>query len=93
MKIEFTENGWEDFEYWLENDLETSEKIRSLLKDIRRTPFKGLGKPEPLKHDLKGFWSRRITGEHRLVYEVSGKGKDQKCSVLQCRFHYDPKKG
>ena len=79
-----------NFEFWLETDTEIVEKIRDLLNDIKRTPFKGLGKPEPLKFDLKGFWSRRITGEHRLVYKVDGKkGIYQKCSILQCRFHYD----
>jgi len=92
MKFEFTEIGWEDFEYWLENDADVPSKIRDLLKSIRSTPFAGIGKPEPLKHDLNGFWSRRITGEHRLVYEVSGtKGKDQKCVILQCCFHYSKK--
>ncbi|RZL40249.1 MAG: Txe/YoeB family addiction module toxin [Pedobacter sp.] len=90
MNIVFTEEGWEDFEYWRDNDIEAEKKIRDLLKDIKRTPFHGLGKPEPLKHNLKGFWSRRITGEHRLVYQVSGtKGKDQQCAVIQCRFHYN----
>jgi toxin YoeB len=90
MNFEFTENAWEDFEYWIETDSEIVEKIRSLMNEIRKSPFKGLGKPEPLKYDLKGYWSRRITGEHRLVYKVDGKkGKDQKCFILQCRFHYD----
>jgi toxin YoeB len=90
MNIEFTVNGWEDFEYWMDNDPDISEKIRALLKDISRNPFQGLGKPEPLKFDLKGYWSRRISGEHRLVYKIEGsKGKDQKCIILQCRFHYD----
>lgn len=90
MNIVFTEEGWEDFEYWRDNDIEAEKKIRDLLKDIKRTPFHGLGKPEPLKHNLKGFWSRRITGEHRLVYQVSGtKGIDQQCAVIQCRFHYN----
>ncbi len=90
MTFEFTENGWDDFEYWMDNDVEVVEKIRALLKDIRRSPFQGIGKPEPLKYDLKGYWSRRITGEHRLVYKIEGKkGKDQKCFLLQCRFHYD----
>lgn len=90
MNIVFTEEGWEDFEYWRDNDIEAEKKIRDLLKDIKRTPFHGLGKLEPLKHNLKGFWSRRITGEHRLVYQVSGtKGKDQQCAVIQCRFHYN----
>ena len=89
MIIEFTENGWEDFAYWIENNPEMVVRIKELLKEITRNPFIGLGKPEPLKYDLKGFWSRRITGEHRLVYLISGKkGTDQKCSVIQCRFHY-----
>jgi len=90
MKIEFTEHGWEDFEYWIETDNAIVKKIKELIKSIRANPFKGLGKPEPLKHVLKGFWSRRITQEHRLVYKVSGKrGEDQKCSIIQCRYHYD----
>jgi toxin YoeB len=90
MNFEFTLNAWEDFEYWLEHDQEIAIKIRELLKDIKRNPFQGLGKPEPLKYDLKGYWSRRITGEHRLVYKIEGtKGQNQKCYILQCRYHYD----
>ncbi|QDW25878.1 Txe/YoeB family addiction module toxin [Pedobacter sp. KBS0701] len=90
MNILFTEEAWEDFEYWMDNDDEVERKIRALLKDITGTPFHGLGKPEALKHNLKGFWSRRITGEHRLVYQISGiKGKDQQCAIIQCRFHYN----
>ena len=90
MKIEFTKHGWDDFEYWIEQDREIVLKIKELLKSIRENPFKGIGKPEPLKYALKGFWSRRITQEHRLVYRVIGKkGEDQKCSIIQCRFHYD----
>ncbi|MEO1257231.1 MAG: Txe/YoeB family addiction module toxin [Bacteroidota bacterium] len=90
MNIEFTKNAWEDFEYWIENNPDHVEKIKELLKSIKENPFKGIGKPEPLKHGLKGFWSRRITQEQQLVYKVSGnKGKDQKCYVIQCRFHYD----
>jgi len=90
MHFEFTENGWEDFQYWIEIDTDIVIKIKELLNEIRKTPFKGTGKPEPLKYDLKGFWSRRISGEHRLVYKVEGKkGIDQKCIVLQCCFHYD----
>ncbi len=90
MNTDFTENGWEDFEHWLENDQEMAGKIRNLIKAIKKDPFKGIGKPELLKFGLKGFWSRRIIGEHRLVCQVSGsKGKDQKCTIIQCRFHYD----
>ncbi len=63
---------------------------QDLIKSIRQDPFKGIGKPEPLRYDLKGYWSRRITSEHRLVYKVTGtRGVDQKCIILQCRFHYD----
>jgi toxin YoeB len=92
MNIDFTLHGWDDFTYWLENDIDTTLKIKELIKAIKQDPFKGLGKPEPLKHGLRGFWSRRITGEHRLVYSVSGKkGVDQKCTIIQCRFHYDSK--
>jgi toxin YoeB len=90
MNFEFTENGWEDFAYWIDIDSDIVEKIKDLLQDIKKSPFQGIGKPEPLKHSLKGYWSRRITGEHRLVYKVDGKkGIDQKCYILQCRFHYD----
>ncbi|MDN3672984.1 Txe/YoeB family addiction module toxin [Flavobacterium branchiarum] len=90
MDICFTKNGWEEFEYWIENDTDTAIKIKELIKSVKQNPFTGIGKPEPLRHDLKGFWSRRISSEHRLVYKVSGnKGVDQKCIILQCRFHYD----
>ena len=69
---------------------QVKNSIKELLKAIRKDPFKGIGKPEPLKFGLNGYWSRRINGEHRLVYTVMGrKGKDQKCIILQCRFHYD----
>ena len=90
MDIIFTNNGWEDLQYWIENDIDTLIKIKELIKSIKQNLFTGKGKPEPLKYDLKGYWSRRITAEHRLVYKISGtKGIDQKCFVLQCRFHYD----
>ncbi len=86
----FTQNAWEDFVYWIENDQQVVDKIKELLRDIKSTPFQGLGKPEPLKYDLKGFWSRRISSEHRLVYKIEGKkGADYTCIILQCRFHYD----
>ena len=90
MDISFTPNGWEDLEHWISNDPDTLIKIKDLIKSIHQDPFRGLVKPEPLKYDLKGYWSRRITGEHRIVYKVSGtKGVDQKCLIIQCRFHYD----
>lgn len=90
MNIEFTKIAWEDFCYWIENDETQVEKIKELINIIRNDPFKGIGKLEPLKFGLKGFWSRRISGEHRLVYQIIGKkGVDQKCIIIQCRFHYD----
>ena len=90
MQFRFTENAWDDFSYWIDHDPNMVKRIKELLRAISRTPFHGLGKPEPLRHQLKGYWSRRITGEHRLVYSVSGKkGVDQHCTVIQCRFHYD----
>lgn len=89
MSFEFTQNALEEFEYWIETDSNIVIRIKELLTDIKRTPFQRIGKPEPLKYDLKGFWSRRITGEHRLVYQVDGKkGTNQKCFIIQCRFHY-----
>lgn len=90
MTVEFTEIAWEDFSYWIENDEEIVCKIKDLISAIRKDPFKGIGKPEPLKFGLKGLWSRRVNGEHRLVYKITGtKGVDQKCIIIQCRFHYD----
>ncbi|QNR22667.1 Txe/YoeB family addiction module toxin [Croceimicrobium hydrocarbonivorans] len=88
MRLVFTKNAWEDFEYWIENDQELLNKLRSLLNEVRRTPFKGTGKPEPLRGSLKGCWARSINQEHRLVYRITGKADDQSCIILQCRFHY-----
>jgi toxin YoeB len=84
MKIVFADRGWEDFTYWVENDRKIAARIVRLIKDIEREPFEGLGKPEPLRHDLTGFWSRRITDEHRLVYAVDKK----RLLIAQARYHY-----
>ena len=90
MDVSFTPNAWEEFEYWIDNDPDIVVRIKDLVKSIRQDAFKGIGKPEPLRYDLKGYWSRRITGEHRIVYKISGsKGVDQRCIIIQCRFHYD----
>lgn len=92
MEIQFSTQAWNEFAYWLETDPKIASKIKELLNSIVRTPFKGVGKPEPLKNELKGYWSRRITAEHRLVYSISGhKDIDQKCIVVQCRYHYRTK--
>lgn len=88
MTIAFTDHGWEDYLYWQNNDPETIEKINDLIREIKREPFKGKGKPEPLRGNLKGYWSRRITNEHRLVYRVSGIKPDQTLIIIQARFHY-----
>lgn len=85
MRIIFTSKSWEDLNYWQQNDLKIIKKINELIKDISRNPFSGVGKPEALKHQFKGFWSRRITSEHRLVYKVEG----EDIIILKCRFHYD----
>ncbi len=84
MKIVFADRGWEDFTYWIENDRKIAARIVRLIKDIEREPFEGLGKPEPLRHDLTGFWSRRITEEHRLVYAVD----KETVMIAQARYHY-----
>jgi toxin YoeB len=84
MKLIFSDKAWDDYLYWQQTDKQVLKKINQLIKDIKRDPFDGLGKPEPLRHELSGFWSRRITDEHRLVYEVNENG----IAVASCKFHY-----
>ena len=88
MQIAFTDNAWDDYLYWQNNDPDTLQKINDLIKEIKREPFKGVGKPEPLKGNLAGYWSRRISGEHRLVYRISGTRPNQTLTIMQARFHY-----
>lgn len=88
MKIAFESRGWSDYQYWQSHDQKILAKINALIADARRSPFRGLGKPEPLKGDLKGWWSRRIDDEHRLIYRLIGTGNDQQIEVSQCRWHY-----
>ena len=88
MNIVWTPHGWEDYLHWQSTDPKILRWINDLIKDIQREPFKGLGKPEPLKHRLQGYWSRRITQEDRLVYAVGGKPPTQNIIILQCRYHY-----
>ena len=85
MKYIFVDESWEDYLYWQSTHKKTLTRINDLLKDISRTPFSGIGKPEPLKHKYKGFWSWRINSEHRLIYAV----KDDEILIAKCRFHYD----
>ncbi|MFZ1431549.1 MAG: Txe/YoeB family addiction module toxin [Geminicoccaceae bacterium] len=88
MKLLWASDAWEDYLLWQRSDPAAVAKINLLLAEIRRQPFKGLGKPEPLKGHLTGWWSRRITGEHRLVYRVAGSGDTQQVEIVQCRYHY-----
>ena len=85
MKLVFVDESWEDYLYWQKNDKKLVKKINELIKDISRTPFSGIGKPEALKHKYKGFWSRRIDQEHRLIYQI----KDDEIWIVKCRHHYD----
>jgi toxin YoeB len=88
VKIVFWATAWEDYLHWQASDEKVLARLNALLKECARDPFRGTGKPEALKQNLNGWWSRRITSEHRLVYRVSGKGDAQALEVAQCRFHY-----
>ncbi len=88
MKVVWFGEAWTQYIAWQTDDADISAKINDLIKDALRTPFQGIGKPEPLRQSLSGWWSRRITREHRLVYRVVGSGEDQRLEILSCRFHY-----
>ncbi|MBL0318639.1 MAG: Txe/YoeB family addiction module toxin [Alphaproteobacteria bacterium] len=83
-KVSFTDHCWEEYLYWQDYDKKILKKVNKLIKDIKRDPCNGIGKPEPLKFDLSGFWSRRISDEHRLVYRVD----NDTLNIIQCRYHY-----
>ena len=85
MKLIFVDESWEDYLYWQKTDRKILERINNLVKDISRNPYTGLGRPEPLKYKYQGFWSRRITEEHRLIYRIV----DDEIQIAKCRFHYD----
>ena len=85
MKLIFSSKAWEDYSYWQKTDKAVLKRINSLIKDIQRKPFEGVGKPEPLKHGLSGYWSRRINDEHRLVYKID----NDHILIAQLRYHYD----
>ena len=84
MKLVFAESAWEDYLYWQKTDKRMLKRINTLIKDTSREPFEGIGKPEPLKHALSGYWSRRINDEHRVVYKVKG----DSLLIAQLRYHY-----
>lgn len=85
MRLTWLPNGWRDYLHWQEYDRKILLRVNELIRDALRNPFAGIGKPEPLKNNLKGWWSRRITREHRLIYRVEG----DSLLIMQCRFHYD----
>lgn len=84
MKLIFSEHAWEDYLYWQKTDKRTLNRINSLIKETQRNPFEGIGKPEPLKHNLTGYWSRRINEEDRMVYKIT----DDALLIAQLRYHY-----
>ncbi len=84
MRLIFSEGAWEDYLYWQKTDAKTLARINQLIREASRQPFSGIGKPEPLKHALKGYWSRRINDEHRFVYKVT----DEALLIAQLRYHY-----
>jgi toxin YoeB len=88
VNLVFSPRAWEQYQYWSDSDPDVHKRLNTLIRECQRNPFKGTGKPEPLRGDLQGWWSRRITQEDRLVYRVQGKGDDQQLEIAQCRFHY-----
>ncbi|HRH98929.1 MAG TPA: Txe/YoeB family addiction module toxin [Prosthecobacter sp.] len=84
MKLTFSDRAWSEYQHWQETDRRMLRRVNELLKDIKRSPFNGIGKPEPLRHQYAGFWSRRIDGEHRLVYSVT----QSNIEIASCRYHY-----
>ncbi|SHJ79425.1 toxin YoeB [Malonomonas rubra DSM 5091] len=84
MKLIFSENAWDDYQYWIKTDKKILKRVNALIQDIQRSPFSGIGKPEPLKHGLSGYWSRRINDEHRIVYKVT----EDSILFAQIRYHY-----
>jgi len=84
VRLVFSESAWEEYLYWQRTDRKVLRRINTLIREIERTPFEGVGKPEPLKHALAGYWSRRINDEHRLVYRIEG----ESVFIAQLRYHY-----
>jgi toxin YoeB len=88
VRIIFSSRAWSDYTYWLDTDPKRLGRINGLIEECRRQPFAGTGKPEPLRGDLRGWWSRRITREDRMVYRVTGGESDRALEIAQLRFHY-----
>lgn len=87
MNVIFSARAWTEYQDWLAQDRKLLKKLNALIRECQRTPYSGLGKPEPLKHELSGWWSRRINDEHRLVYRATDRGIE----IIQCRYHYSDK--
>jgi len=88
VNLLFTPDSWAEYRFWADTDKKVFRRLNAVIEDARRSPFEGIGKPEPLKANLSGSWSRRITGEHRLIYYVAMFDAGQTLVVTQCRFHY-----
>ena len=89
MNVLFSRTAWDQYKEWQKRDQKVLARIHELIRSIQRDPFKGIGKPEPVRQNLKGYWSRRITKEHRLVYRIrSNDGEAQRIEILTCEFHY-----
>jgi toxin YoeB len=88
VKVVWDREAWADYVAWQAQDTKVVARINTLIAECQRHPFSGTGKPEPLKRNLSGWWSRRITSEHRLVYRISGTGDAQALEILSCRYHY-----
>lgn len=88
MRLVFSEVSWSQYLFWPEHDQAILARVNDLIRDTKRSPFAGIGKPEPLRNEMSGWWSRRITHEHRLVYRVSGSGDSLTLEIAACRFHY-----
>lgn len=84
MKLIFSENAWDDYQYWIKTDKNILKRVNALIQDMQRSPFSGIGKPESLKHGLSGYWSRRINDEHRIVYKI----ENDSIFIAQVRYHY-----
>jgi toxin YoeB len=88
MNVLFTRAAWTDYLIWQDSDREIADRINRLVAEIQRAPFIGIGKPEPLRGNMTGWWSRRLTNEHRLVYRIVGTGELQRLEIMSCRYHY-----
>lgn len=88
MELRFSKAAWEDYQHWSETDRKVLRRLNSIIKDICRSPYEGIGKPEPLRESLSGWWSRRITEEHRIIYRAVVDARNQAIEIASCRYRY-----